>query len=125
MTFLCPRCQSRLMRIESSIELLPDSRSDEITVQILKCPKCGFTGLGIYEETRRGRLDTELIHHRGYCLNDSTMVSIEKLIKQCPKPRNPNCKCKTHNSFYSVDEFGRWNWLKKIPLKEEFKLLIV
>jgi hypothetical protein len=113
------------MSISASIELPSDSRSDEITVQILKCPKCGFAGLGIYEETRRGRLDSEIVHHRGYYSNDSTLVSIEKMINQCPKPKKSNCKCRSHLSFCSVDEIGRWNWLEKIPLKEEFRLLIV
>ena len=124
MGFVCPRCLGGSMKITSSIELPPDSRSDEITVQILKCSKCGFSGLGVYEETRRGRLNSESVHHRGYYLDDSTLISIEKMIKRCPKPKKSNCQCKSHLFFYTVNEFGRWTWLEKITYKETFKLLL-
>ena len=42
MGFICPKCRGISLEITSTIELPPDSRSDEITVQILKCTKCGF-----------------------------------------------------------------------------------
>jgi len=125
MEFACPRCRGGSMRITSSIELPPDSRSDEITVQILKCSKCGFAGLGIYEETRRGRLDSESIHHRGYYVDDSTLASIERMISKCLKPKKSGCRCRIHRSLGCVNEFGRWNWLEKIPYKETFKLQII
>ena len=125
MGFVCPRCIGGSMKITSSIELPPDSRSDEITVQILKCLKCGFAGLGIYEEARRGRLDSESVHHRGYYVDESTLASIEKMIRQCPKPKKPSCRCRIHRSLGCVNEFGRWNWLDKMPHGEIFKLQIM
>jgi hypothetical protein len=125
MEFVCPRCRGVSIKMTSSIELPPDSRSDEITVQILKCSKCGFAGLGVYEETRRGRLDSESVHHRGYHVDDSTLASLEKMIRQCSKPKKPGCECRIHHSLGSVNEFGRWNWLEKIPLKETFKLELI
>ncbi|UCD27002.1 MAG: hypothetical protein JSV75_02465 [Candidatus Bathyarchaeota archaeon] len=112
------------MKITSSIELPPDSRSDEITVQILKCSKCGFAGLGVYEETRRGKLDSESFHHRGYYMDDSTLASIQKMIGQCPKPKKSGCRCRIHRSLGRVNEFGEWNWLEKTPHKETFRLQI-
>ena len=124
MTFICPRCCGISLKINSSIELPPENRSDEITVQTFRCSECGFAGLGIYEETRRGRLNSELVHHRCYYLEDSTLVSIEKMIRRCPKPKKSNCKCKSHLSFHKVDKYGRWNWFEKIPHKESFKLEI-
>jgi len=74
MEFVCPKCLGASMKITSSIELPPDSRSDEITVQTLKCSKCGFAGLGIYEESRRRRLDSESFHHHGYHMDDSALA---------------------------------------------------
>ena len=125
MGFLCPRCHGGSIKITSSIELPPDSRSDEISVQILRCSKCGFAGLGIYEETRRGRLDSESVNHRGYFVDDSALDSIEKMIRQCPKPKKSGCRCRIHSSLGRVNEFGRWNWLEKIPRKETFQLQII
>lgn len=122
MEFVCPRCLGGSMKITSSIELPPDSRSDEITVQILRCSKCGFAGLGIYEESRRGRLDSESVYHRGYYMDDSTLASLEKMIMQCPNPKKSGCRCKTHRSLSRVNKYGRWSWLEKIPHKETFKL---
>ena len=125
MVFVCPRCLGVTVTIEHSLELPSDSRSDEIEVQTLKCSKCGFAGLGIYEESRRGGFDSESVDHRGYYVDDSTLASIEKKIKQCPKPKMYNCRCRIHRSFGCVNEFGRWNWLEKIPHKETFKLQII
>ena len=102
------------MQINESIELPPDSRSDEISVQILKCLKCGFNALGVYEESRRGNLDSESIDHRGYYVDDATIASIEKMIGQCPEPQKSVCRCRIHRSFSRVNKFGRWNWLDKI-----------
>ena len=122
MQIICPRCLALSMKITSSIELPPDSRSDEITVQTLKCSKCGFAGLGVYEESRRGRLDSESIDHRGYYMDDSSLASIERMIRQCPEPNQSGCQCRIHRFLSCVNEFGKWNWLDKIAHKETFKL---
>jgi hypothetical protein len=125
MAFICPRCFGGTLKITSSIELPPDSRSDEITVQILKCSKCRFTGLGVYEETRRGGLDSESFYHRGYFIDDSALASIEKMIRQCPKTKKSGCRCRIHRSLGRVNELGRWIWLESIPHGEIFKLQII
>ncbi|KON32098.1 MAG: hypothetical protein AC479_07875 [miscellaneous Crenarchaeota group-6 archaeon AD8-1] len=125
MVFKCPICFGGTLQITSSIELPPDSRSDEIAVQILKCSKCGFAGLGVYEETRRGELDSESFYHRGYYTDDFTLASIEKMIGECPKPKKSCCKCSIHSSLAFVNKFGRWVWLEKIPHKETFELQII
>jgi hypothetical protein len=124
MVFTCPSCLAASMEITSSIELPHDNRSDEISVQILKCSKCDFAGLGIYEESRRGRLNSKSFHHRAFYVNNSVLESIEKMIKQCSKPKYPNCKCKIHRSLDCVNKNGRWNWHEKIPHKKTFKLQI-
>ena len=88
MEFICPRCRGVSMKITSNIDLPPDSRSDEVSIQIIKCSKCGFAGLGIHEETRRGKLDSESVNHRGYYLDDSTLASLEKRISNAQSQRN-------------------------------------
>jgi len=80
MPFKCPKCLGASMKITSSIELPPDSRSDEITVQTIKCTKCGFTGLGIYEETRRGSLNEDCIHNYGIFIDNLTYESMKKTL---------------------------------------------
>jgi hypothetical protein len=122
MGFICPKCCGISLEITSTIELPPDSRSDEITVQILKCTKCGFAGLGVYEETRRGGLGSESYYHRGYYVDDFTLSSLEKKISHCPEPKKHSCQCIIHKSFGCTNEFGRWNWLENIPHKEIFSL---
>jgi hypothetical protein len=122
LVFYCPQCLAFSLQICSTLELPFDSRSDEISLQILKCAKCGFVGLGVYEESRRGKLDSESIEHRGYILDDSEMSNIEKMIKKCPNPKNSNCKCKVHHSLSTITKEGRWNWLKKAHIKESFKI---
>ena len=63
MAFVCPECHtSESLRITRSLELPPDSRSDEITLQIIRCSSCRFAGVAVYEESRRGRLDDETRH---------------------------------------------------------------
>ena len=125
MVFICPNCLAGTLKIASSLELPPDSRSDEIIIQILKCSKCEFSGLGVYEETRRGGLDSELFYHRGYHIDNSIFDSIEKMIGQCPKPKKSACKCRVHRSLSRINKSGRWIWLESIPHKEIFKLQII
>ena len=67
MAFLCPACDAAGgLKITRRLELPPDSRSDEITLQIVRCRRCNFEGLAIYEESRRGALGDEAVDHRGY-----------------------------------------------------------
>lgn len=125
MPFKCPKCLGASMKITSSIELPPDSRSDEITVQTIKCTKCGFTGLEIYEETRRGSLNEDCIHNYGIYIDNLTYESMKKTFRQCPKPKESDCQCKTHHSLNQVNEFGRWNWLERFSQKKSFELQII
>jgi hypothetical protein len=95
------------------IELPPDNRSDEISVQILYCSNCEFKGLGIYEESRRGSMLRESINHRGIYLPKDLLETIHGKIQCCPEPHNPHCLCDSHNYFKIVDNY-RWNWLNTL-----------
>ncbi len=110
----CPKCNAGTLKIISCIELAPNSRSDEISVQITRCSQCRFTGLAIYEESRRGPLDKESIAHRGYCVSSTNLTALKQLMKQCPDPRNPKCQCEVHRAIGRVDDDGRWNGLEDV-----------
>ncbi len=66
MPFQCPECSTKTLKITHKLELPPDSRSDEITLQIIECSGCGFGGIAVYEESRRGALDDDSFDHTGY-----------------------------------------------------------
>ena len=71
MTFLCPSCSRPDLNIIRRIELPPDDQWDEIAVQELACSAsgCGFKGIAVYEESRRGALDSECVVHTGYAMS--------------------------------------------------------
>ena len=109
------------MRITSTIELPPDSCSYEITLQILKCSKCSFAGIGVYEETRRGGLDSENFYHYCHYFDGYNLAKMDKLIRKCPNPKKSGCQCRIHRYLCCVNEFGIRNWLEKIQHKEKIK----
>jgi hypothetical protein len=108
----------------SSLELPVDSRSDEISIQILDCPNCGFKGLGVYEESGRGSIDSDSFHHRGYVVDSSVLESLREKMLRCCQPGIPRCDCSAHEYFHRVDENGRWNFLKVIEIKSTFQIQI-
>ena len=124
MPFLCPECSApqRSLNIQSRIELPADSRSDEIALQIVVCSRCGFSGIAVYEESRRGALDDESFTHVGYRVSDEDVRKLRRMIRQCPEPRNRRCRCAVHRTLGRKDPSGRWNGLAGIPREGEFTL---
>ena len=108
MGFMCPKCNNKTLEIIYRIELPSDARSDEITLQVIRCVGCNFEGIAIYEESRRGALDSETIDHYGYTLDSQELKSIKSLIKRCPEPSNPRCACDSHEKLNERNGFGRW-----------------
>lgn len=108
MEFQCPDCKLETLVIVKSIELPPDVRSDEIRLQVIRCRSCTFEGVAIYEESRRGKLDSESFDHYGYRLPEADLKSISELIKRCPTPGNARCKCASHQELGQRDGAGRW-----------------
>jgi hypothetical protein len=109
MPFACPECgTSSSLRITSSIELPPDSRSDEIALQIVACARCGFRAAAAYEESRRGSLDFEAVDHRGYRVSREALDSLIARIDACPEPSNRGCGCESHRELGRTDDGGRW-----------------
>ena len=121
MPFLCPECSaSKSLRITSKLELPPDSRSDEITLQVVECSRCSFAGIAVYEESRRGSLDSDSFDHTGYRVKLEDLKALRNAIRACPRPGNPRCKCPTHRSLGGKDESGRWNGLADVDLGDRF-----
>lgn len=122
MPFLCPKCSTKSLSITSKIELPPDSRSDEITLQIVDCTRCSFAGIAIYEESRRGALDTESFDHTGYRVREDDLTALRKTIRHCPEPNNWHCDCIAHRMLGNKDGSGHWNSLNDINLEGDFEL---
>jgi hypothetical protein len=123
MPFRCPNCTTAgSLKIRSRIELPPDSRSDEITLQIVSCARCGFAGVAVYEESRRGALDDDSFDHTGYHVSKDDLRALRKTIAQCPKPRDRRCDCTAHRALGRKNEWGRWNALDDIALDKPFAL---
>jgi hypothetical protein len=105
----CPACHSRqTLQIQLVLELPADSRSDEITLQIVGCSACDFAGLAIYEESRRGALGSEAVEHGVYELAGPELAGLRQLMKACPARRDPHCPCSTHRLLSASDLAGRW-----------------
>ena len=118
MGFLCPDCTRETLRIIKKIELPSDSRSDEISLQVIQCNKCGLLGVAIYEESRRGSLISESYSHIGYLLPEEIMDAVIQAIEKCPDVRNTRCKCSSHKYFHKLDGDKRWSWINnQSPLK--------
>jgi len=122
MPFVCPECSEKSLKITSRIELPPDSRSDKIALQIVRCARCGFAGIAVYEESRRGALGSESFDHTGYRVSADDLKRVKRAIDRCPKPRNRRCKCSAHRKLGSKDTSGRWNGLKDVQREDAFRL---
>ncbi|MGD2078998.1 MAG: hypothetical protein PVH18_11485 [Chloroflexota bacterium] len=107
-SFACPECKANSLYIIHAITLPPDSRSDDIILQIVACRRCKFRGVAIYEESRRGGLDSESWDHRGYRIDAEEVDLLRQLIKACPETGNQRCTCLSHRLLGTKNEYGRW-----------------
>ena len=108
MLYVCPECDLGAMEVVGSLELPPDNWWDEIALQALACQRCGFRGLAVYEESRRGALGSEAVNHRGHRVAAETVTAFVEGVVQCPAPRDRACACVTHEEWGSSDPSGRW-----------------
>ncbi len=120
MAFECPSCKINSLSITLSLELPSDAQSDEITLQIVTCANCHFRGVAVYQESRRGALDSESWHHDGYQISAEAATSLLEAIELCPSPGNSDCKCPTHISLGRVNEQHYWDGLKGVAIQKYF-----
>lgn len=106
--FVCPGCGSAELRVIEALELPADSMSDEITVQVAACGACGLSAAAAYEESRRGRLDSECWVHHGWRILPDAAAELLALIRGCPRPADAHCTCPAHVQLGATDQGGRW-----------------
>jgi hypothetical protein len=120
--YICPECGAGELRIAAALELPADSMSDEITVQVVACGSCGARAAAVYEESRRGRLDSDCWIHAGYRIPADRAAELLALIQSCPQPADARCTCPGHTVLGTTDETGRWNGLARWETGEGFPL---
>ncbi len=123
MPFRCPDCSlPASLEITHSIDLPPDSRSDEITLQIVECSGCGFRAVAVYEESRRGVMEVESWDHTGYRLSEAVLEDLASTIIGCPDPGNRRCTCPSHLKLGKADTQGRWQGLAGAAVRYSFPM---
>jgi len=121
MPFYCRQCNTpKALKVVRNLEIYRDARSDEITLQLVRCTACGATGVLVYEESRRGALDSESWSHTGYWVDEREWKIAKREISRCLTPRNSRCTCPAHQKYGSRDASGRWDGLKEIPVKDPY-----
>jgi hypothetical protein len=120
MAFQCPECSLPSLRITHALELPPDSRSDEISLQIIACSHCKFKGVAVYEESRRGSFDSDSFHHRGFYLAKEAFERVHKSFSRCPTPKNARCQCASHKKLGAKEKNGRWIGIGGFKPMQEF-----
>ena len=123
MAFTCPRCRGGALGITHRLELAPDARSDEITLQAVRCSGCGFEGLAVYEDSRRGALDSESYSHTGYEADRAGVSAFKAAVRRCPSRGDPRCTCAAHETYGQRDAGGRWTGLERFELGPSFPMI--
>lgn len=99
MHLVCPTCHRPALKITRSLELPPDAVWDERTLQTLLCSACDNHFLGLYQESRRGALDSESVHHLAYLISKADYKRLLAWLRRCPRPRDSHCDCPAHTSL--------------------------
>jgi hypothetical protein len=119
----CPVCSiDRSLKIVLAMALPPDNRSDDIILQVVRCSQCGFRGLAVYQESRRGALDSESWEHIAYQVPTSDVKAISSVIRSCPAPKDQRCQCAAHLKLGQRDAGGRWCGLQELSLKDSYPI---
>jgi hypothetical protein len=124
MAFTCPRCRGLgTLGITHRLELPSDARSDEITLQVVRCSQCRFEGLAVYEESRRGALDSESFTPIGYEADKAAVSAFKRAVRRCPSRGDPRCACAAHETYGQRDAHGRWTGLELFELGPSFPMV--
>ena len=105
MAFICPACGDGNLHISCVLELPSNDADDETSLQLVKCAACGFIGMAVYRENRRGSLQSESWHHTGYQLSGNSIKEFGDALLVCPEPSDRRCSCATHR------EYSRGDWI--------------
>lgn len=119
---ICPRCETAHFKQVAHLELPGDSRSDEIRLQLYECQLCAMRAVAVYEESRRGTLDSESWTHKGWTIDVESWEQLAAQIANCPQPDAGHCDCAIHRSLGGTDALGRWNGLADYRLGIQFPM---
>lgn len=108
--FICPICDRESLAIGCGIELPPDltDGSDELTLSLVRCLLCSFSGSAIYEESRRGSLSSEDWNHDCVAAPPDALGTLAALILSCPDRKKWRCSCPAHFEIALRDPSGHW-----------------
>lgn len=121
MPFRCPQCKSiDTLEITASIDLPPDRRSTDISLQVVVCSACNFRGLAVYEECRSGGPSGEEGQHIGYWVSPDAVDLVLQAIASCPSPHNDRCTCQAHTELSNRDVSSVWRGLIEIERGHTF-----
>lgn len=115
--FLCPQCGAYGLKILQAMDLPPDNRSDDVILQIVECNSCSFKGLSLYEESRRGGMDSESWEHTGFWTTDAAVTEVETFFSQCSTLRDKRCGCDAHKKAVTATCRGK-KW--RLALLDQF-----
>ncbi len=122
--FRCPQCRQCALKINAHLEIPGDRDWDEITLQMVSCSNCGLGALGVYQEARRGRLDSETWSHTCYRLDPQDVLRVAAIISSCPRPYDSSCLCSAHLELGLTNSKLQWDGIAHLPLMEYFKMEI-
>jgi hypothetical protein len=78
MSFICPRCKQYTLEIKKIAKAVLGPMDDEKSIQLVGC-SCGFKGVAVYEESRRGA--GSVFNHDGYMVPDELVDKLkEKMV---------------------------------------------
>ncbi len=120
MSIRCPDCQAGALSFVARLEVPPDGRWDEIGFCVYDC-RCGFRGVAVSCEERRGRLDTETVETYGLRLDDAHAQVLLELIRRCPDPSDRRCRCEAHLAL-GRQEKGEWAGLDAWGAHDPFRI---
>jgi hypothetical protein len=123
MPLICPDCRHPTLSVTRSIELGPMPLWDELSLQVVRCDRCQLTAIAVYEESRRGAPDQEIIHHTGYRLEKNQVAALDALIASCPRPDDHRCDCPAHQRLKRTDpRTGSWAGVARLGWLDDFQL---
>lgn len=99
MALVCPGCGRPSLRVRKRLELGPNAKWDENALQLVGCSVCSFRGVACYQESRRGALDDEVVHHHGWIVPQDEYRRLTQLMARCPKPGDRRCGCEAHRAL--------------------------
>lgn len=120
--FFCPGCKKHdALMIKLSVEIPEHTVFDDVDIQSIRCNNCKKSGMGIYEESRRGNLQDETVNHYGYWLDTESQLNLDQLLESCQNDKEKEGSNLKLSKFYK-DNFA--NSKIRLDLSTQFNIEI-